>query len=79
MVIDGYAEVFRRNGFAVLLYDHRNLGISGGEPRQEVNPWIQCRGYAHAIDHVETLGGVDAGRIALWGDSYGRYVSSRRA
>lgn len=70
MVIDEYAEVFRRHGLAVLLYDHRNLGASDGDPRQEVNPWIQCRGYRHAIDFVQTLDGVDRERIALWGDSY---------
>ncbi len=45
IVADEYAEVFRRSGLAVLLYDHRNLGGSGGRPRQEINPWIQCRGY----------------------------------
>lgn len=33
MVADDYAEVFRRNGLAVPLYDHRNLGSSDGEPR----------------------------------------------
>jgi pimeloyl-ACP methyl ester carboxylesterase len=70
MVADEYAEVFRRNGFAVLLYDHRNLGASGGEPRQEINPWIQCRGYLDAIDFVQTLDGIDRDRIGLWGDSY---------
>lgn len=70
MVADEYAEVFRRNGLAVLLYDHRNLGASGGEPRQEINPWIQCRGYVHAIDFVRTLAGINHDRIALWGDSY---------
>jgi len=37
MVADRYAEVFSNAGFAVLLYDHRNLGISDGEPRQEIN------------------------------------------
>ena len=31
-------RVFRRNGMAVLLYDHRNFGASEGEPRQEINP-----------------------------------------
>ena len=69
-VADEYAEVFRRNGLAVLLYDHRNLGGSDGEPRQEINPWIQCRGYLGAIDFVQTLEGIDPARIALWGDSY---------
>ena len=70
MVADEYAEVFRRNGLAVLLYDHRNLGASDGKPRQEINPWIQCRGYRDAIDFVQTLDGVDRDRIGLWGDSY---------
>jgi len=32
MCLDRYAEVFRRAGLAVLLYDHRNFGLSGGEP-----------------------------------------------
>ncbi len=70
MVADKYAEVFCRAGLAVLLYDHRNFGRSGGEPRQQINPWIQCRGYRDAIDFAEQLDEVDRDRIALWGDSY---------
>lgn len=70
MVADKYAEVFRQAGLAVLLYDHRNFGRSGGEPRQEINPWIQCRGYRDAINFAITLDEVDSDRIALWGDSY---------
>ena len=70
MVADEYAEVFRQHGLAVLLYDHRNFGVSGGEPRQEINPWIQCRGYLDAIAFVRNLEGVDGTRIGLWGDSY---------
>ena len=70
MVADRYAEVLHAAGFAVLLYDHRNFGLSGGEPRQEINPWIQLRGYRDAISYAETLPGVDPARIATWGDSY---------
>lgn len=70
MVADRYADSFCRAGLAVLLYDHRNLGRSGGEPRQEINPWVQCRGYRDAMNFVERLDGVDPSRIALWGDSY---------
>jgi pimeloyl-ACP methyl ester carboxylesterase len=70
MVADKYAEVFRRAGLAALLYDHRNFGGSEGEPRQEINPWIQCRGYRDAVNFAGTLDEIDPDRIALWGDSY---------
>lgn len=69
MVADRYAEVFCSAGFAVLLYDHRNFGISDGEPRQQINKWIQARGYRDAIDFVTALPEIDAARIAIWGDS----------
>lgn len=70
MVADRYAEVFSAAGISALLYDHRNFGSSGGEPRQEINPWVQCRGYRDAITYAETLDDHDRNRIALWGDSY---------
>jgi uncharacterized protein len=69
MVADRYAEIFHRAGFAVLLYDHRNFGISGGMPRQEIDPYAQARGYRSAIDYAATLPGIDGRRIAIWGDS----------
>lgn len=69
MVADRYAEVFCEAGFAVLLYDHIGFGVSGGEPRQQINRWIQARGYCDAIDFVVTLPQIDRNRIAVWGDS----------
>ncbi|WP_436933546.1 alpha/beta hydrolase [Halovenus marina] len=69
MVADRYAEAFQSAGFAVLLYDHRGFGASGGEPRQQINPWMQARGYLDAISFATTIEDVDPGRIALWGDS----------
>lgn len=70
MVIDHYAEVFSRAGLAVLLYDHRNFGISDGLPRQEINPWIQARGFRDAITYLQQIPEIDADRIGLWGDSF---------
>ena len=69
MVADRYAEVFCDAGFSVLLYDHRNFGISDGEPRQQINEWVQARGYRDAINFATTLPEIDATRIAIWGDS----------
>lgn len=69
MTADRYADVLCEAGFAVLLYDHRNFGISDGDPRQQIDVWLQARGYIDALDCVERLPGIDRERIALWGDS----------
>jgi dienelactone hydrolase len=69
MVANRYAEAYQAAGFAVLLYDHRNIGMSGGEPRQEVNVWVQARGYRDAVTYLCGRADVALDRIALWGDS----------
>ena len=66
MALDHYAEVFCHSGLAVLLYDHRNFGMSGGELRQQINPWIQARGYRDAMNYLLTRDDVRANRIAVW-------------
>ena len=75
MAVDHYAEVFCSAGLAVLLYDHRNFGASGGEPRQEINPWIQARGYRDAVNYLLTRSDVRTDRIAAWGDSYSGMIA----
>lgn len=70
MVAIEYARAFVESGLAVLIYDHRNFGSSDGEPRQEINPWIQCRGYLDALTFAAARPEIDPDRIALWGDSY---------
>lgn len=66
-----YAEVFAHGGLAVLIYDHPRFGISDGTPRQDVDPVLQRRTYRDAISFALTLSEVAAGRIGLWGSSYG--------
>lgn len=75
MCLDRYAEVFCRAGLAVLLYDHRNFGRSGGEPRQLINPWLQARGYRDAMTYLLTRADVLGERIAAWGDSYSGMIA----
>jgi len=70
MVLDRYAEVFAAAGLAVLVYDHRNLGASEGEPRQEVDPWGQVLDYRSAIDWLSARPEVDSERIGIWGSSF---------
>jgi len=75
MCLDRYAEVFCRAGLAVLLYDHRNFGLSGGEPRQLINPWLQARGYRDAMTYLLTRADVRDDKIAAWGDSYSGMIA----
>ena len=70
MYLDKFAERFESAGFSVLVFDHRNFGASGGEPRQEIDPWRQISDYRDAITYAETLKTTDAGRIGVWGSSY---------
>ena len=68
--LDKYAELFAQAGIASIVYDHRNLGASDGEPRQEIDPWAQINGYRDAITYAETLPETDAARIGVFGSSY---------
>lgn len=70
MYLDSFAEVFAQAGLACIVYDHRNFGASDGEPRQEIDPIQQIRGYRDAITYAQTLQHTDAARIGVWGSSY---------
>lgn len=70
MGLDRMAEALAQSGFVVLLYDHRNLGASDGEPRQEIDIWAQARDYRRALDWLRARPEVDPERVALFGTSY---------
>jgi dienelactone hydrolase len=70
MYLDDFAEFFAAAGFAVLVYDNRNLGASDGEPRGEIDPWQQIRDYRTAITWVSARPEIDASRVGVWGSSY---------
>lgn len=70
MGLDQYAARFQSAGFAVLAFDYRFWGDSGGEPRGLI--WIphQLDDYAAAIEYVRSREEIDPARIALWGTSF---------
>lgn len=70
MDLDRYAEVFCDAGLAVLVYDNRCLGASGGRPRQDIDPTAQLRDYRSAITFAQSRRECDSDRIAVWGTSY---------
>lgn len=68
--LEDLAGVLCDAGLACVVYDHRNLGASDGEPRQHIDPVAQVRDMRTAITCAEGLGEVDGGRIGVFGSSY---------
>jgi uncharacterized protein len=66
---DVFARRFHDAGFAVLAFDYRHLGDSGGQPRQVVRISEELADWQAAIAYAATLAGVDPARLAIWGFS----------
>lgn len=64
-----FAERFAEAGFAVLVFDYRHFGLSGGQPRQIVDVRKQRQDYHAAVRFARTLPDIDPERIAIWGTS----------
>jgi uncharacterized protein len=67
----GYAERFAQAGMAVLVFDYRNFGASGGQPRQLIDIPGQQANWRAAIGFARQHPALDPQRIALWGSSLG--------
>ena len=65
-----YAQRFARAGFLVIAHDHRGFGLSGGWPRNDIDPWRQILDWRRVITYLRELDGVDPDRIGVWGSSY---------
>ncbi|MDE1147110.1 MAG: alpha/beta hydrolase [Azospirillaceae bacterium] len=68
--LDRIAMAFAEAGLAVLLHDHRGFGDSGGEPRQDINPWQQITDWRRCISYLQARPEIDENRIGLWGTSF---------
>jgi uncharacterized protein len=74
-----YAERLAAAGAAVLAFDHRYLGDSGGAPRQRVRASAQREDWRAAVGFARGLDGVDPARIVLWGFSFSGGVAVQTA
>jgi uncharacterized protein len=66
-----YAERFTREGYAVLSFDYRHWGASGGMPRYLCSIGRQHQDIEAAIDFVRARPEIDAARVLLFGTSFG--------
>lgn len=70
-ILPDFAEGFANNGLAVLIFDYRHLGKSGGEPRQIIDPDKQLIDLKNAITFARKHPRVNGNKIVLWGTSLG--------
>lgn len=66
-----FALAFAQAGYAVLLFDYRGFGDSGGAPRQLVSIRKQLEDWQAAIEFARAQDEVDSSRIVTWGFSLG--------
>ncbi|MGV9712123.1 alpha/beta hydrolase [Gordonia sp. NPDC003424] len=67
--LEPYAQRLADAGLAVLAFDYRGFGLSGGEPRQRISMSGQQDDFRAAIEAAKGQRGVDAERVILWGVS----------
>jgi hypothetical protein len=70
MGLPQFAERFADAGFAVLLFDFRNLGESEGTPRGQIFAEDQQEDYRNAITWLQLQPQIDPERIGVWGFSF---------
>ena len=68
--LEDLAAVLSGAGLASVTYDHRNLGASDGQPRQEIDPVAQVRDFRTALTYASSRRDVDADRLGIFGSSY---------
>jgi pimeloyl-ACP methyl ester carboxylesterase len=69
MGLDAYASRFAAAGYAVLVFDYRGFGESGGEPRHVITRKGQREDWRATIAYARALPGIDPAKVILWGTS----------
>lgn len=71
MMLGQYERWFAEAGLAVLAFDFRYLGESGGKPRQLVSQRRYAADVDAALAFARSRPELDSQRVALWGTSFG--------
>lgn len=66
-----FAERFRAEGYACLVFDYRHFGNSGGQPRELIDIARQLEDWRNAVAYARSLPNIDPNRIVVWGTSFG--------
>jgi fermentation-respiration switch protein FrsA (DUF1100 family) len=69
--LEPYARRFTEAGMAALVFTYRHFGDSDGQPRQLLDIERQLGDWSAALAYGRSLDGIDSGRVALWGTSFG--------
>jgi dienelactone hydrolase len=65
-----FAERFRAEGFAAVVFDYRQWGGSDGQPRDELSVPRQLQDYRSVIDWAVAQPDIDPTRMFAWGTSF---------
>lgn len=57
----------QESGYAVLFYDHRGCGSSGGSPRNQTDPLQQAEDLHDVVAFARSEYNVDKDRVCVWG------------
>jgi pimeloyl-ACP methyl ester carboxylesterase len=68
--LPAFAERFAKAGFAVVMFDYRGFGKSGGTPRRVVDGKEHVKDWLSAIDAISKRPDVDGTRLGIWGTSF---------
>jgi pimeloyl-ACP methyl ester carboxylesterase len=68
--LPNFADRFVKAGFAVVRFDYRGFGKSGGQPRRVVDGKEHVKDWVAAIDAISKRSDVDGQRLGIWGTSY---------
>ena len=75
MFVPEVAEQFQLAGITALIYDPRSIGLSDGEPRNEVDPMKQVSDYSDALTFLRAQPTVDPEATAFWGMSFSATIA----